>query len=55
MENRITNIETQADRRDERGGGPQRIDAILADLFTQYQSRFPEVRIAVVETPVVAA
>lgn len=55
MESRITEIDNHADRHDQRGGGPQRIDAILADFLAQYQARFPEARIAVVETPVVAA
>ncbi len=34
--------------------GPQPIGAVLAELLAQYQARFPEVRIAVVETPAVA-
>lgn len=55
MENRITEIDNHADRHDQRGGGPQRIDAILADFLAQYQARFPEARIAVVQTPAVAA
>ena len=55
MENRITEIDNHADRHDQRGGGPQRIDAILAEFMAQYQTRFPDARIAVVETPVVAA
>ena len=33
---------------------PQPIGAILAELLAQYQARFPEVHIAVVETPAVA-
>ena len=55
MENRITEIENQTDRHDKRGGGPRRIDAILADFMAQYQAGFPESRIAVVVTPAAAA
>jgi hypothetical protein len=55
MENRITNMENQSDRHDERGGGPRSIDLILAELLAQYQDRFPAARIAIVETPAVAA
>ncbi len=53
MENRISQYEDRdnegKDRRE-----PQPIGAILAELLAQYQTRFPEVRIAVVETPAVA-
>ncbi len=53
MENRISQFEREdRDREDRRG--PQPIGAILAELLAQYQVRFPEVRIAVVETPAVA-
>lgn len=34
--------------------GPQPIGAILAELLAQYQIRFPEARLTVVETPVAA-
>jgi hypothetical protein len=54
MENRITQFESPVGDRDQRSGEPQRIGAILAELLAQYQSRFPEARIAVVETPVAA-
>ena len=49
MENRISNYEK---RRDD---GPQPIGEILAELLAQYVVRFPEVRIAIVETHVAAA
>lgn len=49
MENRISQFEDKdkegKDRRE-----PQPMGAILADLLAQYQTRFPEVHIAVVET-----
>jgi hypothetical protein len=41
------NIETR------RGGEPQQIGAILAEFIAQYRVRFPQARIAVVNTPVV--
>lgn len=45
------------ERREEPGhrDGPQPIGEILAELLAEYEVRFPEVRIAVVETPVAAA
>jgi hypothetical protein len=39
------------DGRGERGGGPQPIGVILAELLAQYERRFPEARIGVVEAP----
>jgi hypothetical protein len=36
-----------------RGGEPQRIGDVLAELLAQYQVRFPAAGIAVVETPAV--
>lgn len=33
---------------------PQPIGEILAELFAQYQTRYPDIRIAVVESPAVA-
>ena len=51
MENRISQI-VKAEQEQHRG--PQPIGAILAELLAQYQARFPEVHIAVVETPAVA-
>jgi hypothetical protein len=51
MENRISQIENQP--REDRQG-PQPIGTVLNELFAQYQARFPEIRIVVVETPAVA-
>ena len=34
--------------------GPQPIGEVLAELLAQYQARFPQVRIAAIETPAVA-
>ena len=52
MENRITKII------EERGGNQpidaQPINEILEELFAKYQAQFPNIRIAVVETPVSA-
>ena len=53
MNNRISPIERD-ERKDEQQRGPQPIGAILADLLAQYQARFPEIQITVVETPAVA-
>ncbi len=53
MNNRISQFEREDRERKDRGE-PQPIGAILAELLAQYQARFPEVRIAVVETPAVA-
>ena len=47
MQNRIRNIENR------RGGEPQRIGEILAELLARYEGRFPLARFAVVETPAV--
>ena len=54
MKNRISSqFEDEGQERDDRRE-PQPIGVILAELLAQYQVRFPEVRIAVVETPAVA-
>jgi hypothetical protein len=53
MENRITQLENSNREREERRG-PQPIGAILAELLAQYQARFPEVHIAIVETAATA-
>jgi len=45
MENRIRPV--PMDRRDD---GPHPIGEVLAELLAQYQIRFPDVEIAVVET-----
>jgi hypothetical protein len=47
MQNRITRFQ---ERRDSE---PQPIGEILAELLARYQSRFSDVRIAVVQTPAV--
>ena len=47
MRNRMRNIENR------RGGEPQRIGDILAELFAQYENRFPAASIAVTQTPTV--
>jgi hypothetical protein len=52
MENRISGFCDDFEQHDD---GPQPIGEILAMLLAQYQIRHPEVRIAVVETPVTAA
>ncbi len=53
MKNRISQFENQDEEREDRRE-PQPIGAILSELLFQYQVRFPEVHIVVVETPVVA-
>ena len=55
MENRISNLQDDSRRYERRDNGPQPIGDILAKLLARYEVRFPEVRIAVVETPVAAA
>jgi hypothetical protein len=52
MKNRISLQDEGRESEDRRE--PQPIGAILAELLAQYQTRFPEVRIAVVKTPAVA-
>jgi hypothetical protein len=47
MEDRVSSIENR------RGGGPQRIGEILAELMVQYQRRFLTTSIVVVQTPTV--
>jgi hypothetical protein len=47
MQDRSTNIDKR------RGGQPQPIGEILAELLAQYEARFPEAGIAVVQTPAV--
>jgi len=53
MKNRISQFENEDHERKDRRE-PQPIGAILAELLAQYRARFPEVRIAVVETRAVA-
>jgi len=51
MSNRIsTFLEDPPQARKDGNQEPQPIGEILAELFTQYEGRFPGVRIAVVET-----
>ena len=50
MENRISQFENGGREREDRRGDPQQIGSIFAELFAQYQARFPEVRITVVKT-----
>jgi hypothetical protein len=47
MENRVTSIESR------RGGQPQRIGEILAELLARYEGRFPAAKVAGIETPAV--
>ena len=54
MENRISQFEDKDNEGKDRPREPQPIGAILAELLAQYQTRFPEVRIAVVETTAAA-
>ena len=49
MNNRISEL---VERKEGDDGRPQPIGEILAELLLQYQVRFPEARIAVLETPV---
>ncbi len=45
MQNRITRFQER------RSGEPQPIGEIITELLARYQSRFPGVRVAVVQTP----
>ncbi len=54
MGNRISGFYDDFSERQEGQDGPQPIGDILAELLERYEIRFPEVRIAVVETPVAA-
>jgi len=53
MKNRISQVVNEDRERKDRGE-PQPIGMILAELLAQYQVRFPELRISIVETPAVA-
>jgi hypothetical protein len=53
MENRITHLVSK-NRNPENPGEPKPIGAILAELLAQYQVRFPDARIAIVETSAAA-
>ena len=52
MRNHISNLHDVRGRHDD---GPQPIGVVLAELLAQYESRFPEAHVAIVETPVTAA
>jgi hypothetical protein len=54
MDIRLTGFEDDFNGGDEEAGEPQAIDEILAELFTQYQARFPGVEITVYEVPATA-
>lgn len=54
MKNRISTRQEDSGQRDQHRDGPQPIGEILAELLARYQVRFPEAKIAVVETPVTA-
>jgi hypothetical protein len=52
MENRITAfLEPLPEKQDRRSQDARPISEILEELLSQYQARFPGIRIAVVETP----
>jgi hypothetical protein len=53
MNNRISQLERK-ERESQDHREPQLIGQVLAELLAQYQARFPEVRIAVVETSAAA-
>jgi hypothetical protein len=52
MNNRISAFEDEM--RAQETDGPQPIGEILAELLAKYEARFPQVHIAVGETPVAA-
>lgn len=51
MENRISSVAMAEVTRE---SGPQPIGRILADLLLQYQARFPELQVTLVETSAAA-
>ena len=53
MNNRISYVEKK-NKESDGPPEPQPIGAILAELLAQYQARFPEVRINIVETSAAA-
>jgi hypothetical protein len=53
VENRISQYEDKDNRGNDRRE-PQTIGAILAELLAQYQVRFPEAKIVIVETTATA-
>jgi hypothetical protein len=50
MDNRISTLPDDFHERE--GRGPQPIGEVLAELLTQYQVRYPEIHVTVVETAV---
>lgn len=54
MDGWLTGFDDDFDRHDEGAGEPQATRDILADLLAQYQDRFPELNIRVVEVPAAA-
>lgn len=48
MQNRITDF---SERQDSRHDEPQPVGEILEELLAQYERRFPDIHITVVETP----
>ena len=53
MENRIVQwLEVRSEERLPRTVDAHRIGEVLDELFMQYERRFPDVRIAVVQTPI---
>jgi len=51
MQNRISDATERRSRRDDE---PQPVGAILEELFAQYERRFPDIPITVVETAAAA-
>jgi hypothetical protein len=51
MQNRITDI---IERRDTRSDEPQPVGEILEELLAQYEQRFPDIHITIVETTATA-
>ena len=51
MQNRISDI---LERRESRDDEPQPIGEILEELFAQYERRFPDIQITIVETAATA-
>jgi hypothetical protein len=51
MQNRISDT---SERRDGLENEPQPVGVILEELFAQYEGRFPDIRIAVMETTATA-
>jgi hypothetical protein len=53
MENRLSHLREESwEKQNSHRENPRPIGEILLELFAQYQTRFPEIGITVVETPV---